>query len=397
MKTNRRIMYTSFFVVSLILCMICMTVLCIHIHTFNKELIIVDSNTVNDFTNQQGTSEYQFNIESSQIWVTGGTQRIGTQIEGLFINNTRYPLQNWEITMTVPDGSKVDSTWNGIFIQNGKQLTISPVHYNQVIRSADQMTFGMMTRSSVNFSITDCKIQFTRKATLGMFPLFWGVLIYIGVLSIMSVSSLIIKYRYRDMQKKQHDSDELILQSMKTFARIIDIKDAYTQGHSERVALYSMEIGRRMHLSENEQRKLYYIGLLHDIGKVGIPDDILNKPGRLTDEEYNIIKQHVTYGGEILESFTALPEAAEGAKYHHERFDGKGYIYKLNGFNIPLFARIICVADAYDAMSSERCYRSRMTEEHILSELESCAGSQFDPVIAHYMIEMIHSKAVPCN
>lgn len=152
-----------------------------------------------------------------------------------------------------------------------------------------------------------------------------------------------------------------------------------------------------MNMNKSEQERIYYIAMLHDIGKIGVPDSILNKPGKLTDEERRIIQQHPAIGAEILKNYTALKDVAYGAKYHHERYDGTGYCEGLSGKDIPLVARIIGVADTYDAMSSKRCYRDPLSSEYIVGELKRVAGTQLDPEIVSYMIEMIEDGTAPIN
>ena len=192
---------------------------------------------------------------------------------------------------------------------------------------------------------------------------------------------------------KLHNSNRklkrLSTQVMLTLAGTIDAKDKYTNGHSERVAKYSRMIASRFNLTEQEQDDIYYIGLLHDIGKIGVPDEIINKTSKLTDEEYEVIKIHPTVGAEILEKMSELPDIALGAKYHHERYDGKGYPEGLKGGNIPLVARIIGVADSYDAMTSNRSYRRVMPQEVVRAEIEKGMGTQFDPVFAEIMLNII--------
>ena len=134
---------------------------------------------------------------------------------------------------------------------------------------------------------------------------------------------------------------------------------------------------------------------MHDIGKIGVPDSILNKPGKLTEEEMDIIRNHVNVGGEILKDFTALNGIADGAKYHHERCDGKGYCMGLSKEEIPRVARIIGVADSYDAMASDRCYRKALSEDVIVDELKKCSGTQFDPEVVPHMLAMIEEGIVP--
>lgn len=181
---------------------------------------------------------------------------------------------------------------------------------------------------------------------------------------------------------------------MNTFAGFIDAKDSYTQGHSKRVAIYSGEIARRMKLSPEEINTLYYIALMHDCGKIGIPDAILNKPDALTVAERNMIQSHTLLGGNVLKNFTAIPGIRDGALYHHERFDGQGYPSGLKGLQIPLYARIICIADSYDAMSSRRCYRKPFCKDRAIEELTANSGKQFDPDLVKYMIDMINDKFV---
>jgi len=172
-------------------------------------------------------------------------------------------------------------------------------------------------------------------------------------------------------------------------ASAIDAKDTYTHGHSTRVAEYSREIAKRAGKTESECRDLYIIALLHDVGKIGIPNSIINKEGKLTPEEYEIIKNHPKIGNQILKNITQIPHISDGAHYHHERYDGKGYPEGLAGNAIPEIGRIIAVADAYDAMTSNRSYRKLLTQENARSEIEKGMGTQFDPTFAKIMLAMI--------
>ena len=204
-----------------------------------------------------------------------------------------------------------------------------------------------------------------------------------------------MRLKLKTAQNRQREYQSIVEQALLTFAKTIDAKDPYTNGHSVRVAQYSRELAKRMGMSEGEQEHIYYVALMHDIGKIGIPDNILNKPGKLTDEERSIIQRHVDIGGEILQDFTALSGISSGAKYHHERYDGKGYSEGLSGVDIPQVARIIGVADTYDAMSSDRCYRKALSQEIIEDELQRYSGMQFDPEVVPYMLDMIREGVVP--
>ncbi len=189
--------------------------------------------------------------------------------------------------------------------------------------------------------------------------------------------------------KKTIHYERLSLQIVRTLAETIEAKDEYTNGHSGRVADYSKEIARRYGYSEAEQEKIYVLGLLHDVGKIGIPDAIINKNGKLTDEEYAQMKLHPVKGAKILSAIKEVPILVTGARWHHERYDGKGYPDGLSGRDIPEQARIIAVADAYDAMTSKRSYRDPLPQDVVRSEIEKGMGTQFDPDFAKVMLQMI--------
>lgn len=198
-----------------------------------------------------------------------------------------------------------------------------------------------------------------------------------------------VERRTEELEESRRKLQILSLQVVKTLASAIDAKDRYTNGHSSRVAKYSKEIARRAGKSVEFQDEIYIVALLHDIGKIGIPDNILNKNSKLTDEEYETIKQHPSIGVEILKNITEMPNIEIGAHYHHERFDGKGYPEGLAGYDIPEIGRIIAVADAYDAMTSRRSYRSALPQEAVREEIVKGRGLQFDPDFADVMLKMI--------
>ncbi len=192
--------------------------------------------------------------------------------------------------------------------------------------------------------------------------------------------------------KLYEDLEASYLSAVRALANSIDAKDTYTMGHSERVAKYSVEIGKKMGLPEEEIKNLYIGALLHDIGKIGIPEAIINKTDRLTNEEYQEIKTHPSRGAMIIEPAKFLKEKVPLIKYHHERFDGKGYPEGLKGEEIPLLARIICCADSFDAMTSKRAYRDTMPLEFAKKELIRCSETQFDPRIVNAFLEVIANE-----
>lgn len=182
-----------------------------------------------------------------------------------------------------------------------------------------------------------------------------------------------------------------------TIARTVDAKDVNTSQHSARVAEYSVLIAEELGFDEKSREQLKRAALLHDIGKIGIPDSILNKPDRLTDEEYDIMKSHVVKGGEILKSFTLIEHVEEGALYHHERYDGKGYVHGLKGEEIPLNARIIGIADTFDAMTANRVYRKQLDIDYVIGELKRGSGTQFDPKLVDIMLRLIDEGKIDIN
>ncbi len=220
-----------------------------------------------------------------------------------------------------------------------------------------------------------------------------NIIVCVVVLIIIVILCFVIfrklRWHMEMLEESEAAKDRLNDIIVQTLARTIDAKDKYTNGHSQRVARYSREIARRMGKSEDEVREIYYAGLLHDVGKIHVPDLIINKPSKLTSDEFSYIKLHPIAGHHILKDMKENPNISEGAKWHHERYDGKGYPNGLSGDNIPEIARIICVADAYDAMTSYRSYRSVMPQEDVKKEFEKGMGTQFDPEIAKVMIEMI--------
>ena len=191
------------------------------------------------------------------------------------------------------------------------------------------------------------------------------------------------------LEELQQYQENLSSQLIDVLCSTVEAKDQYTRGHSQRVAQYAREIMYRMGGDEKVLQEVYYIGLLHDVGKISIDDSIINKKGRLTEEEYEQIKLHTVAGYQILKHVDVIPDLAIGARWHHERYDGTGYPNGLAGDNIPLIARIISVADAYDAMTSNRSYHKIMPQSVVREEISRGMGRQFDPAIARIMLEMI--------
>lgn len=222
--------------------------------------------------------------------------------------------------------------------------------------------------------------------------LFSSLLTIVAIILIRSRDKRIDKYQKDELEQiteRQQITQRLFEQTATALVTAIDAKDEYSHGHSIRVAEYSRRIAEEMGKSEEECRKVYYAGLLHDVGKIGISDAIITKKGKLTPEEYDEIRQHPVLGNQILSSIREYPYISIGAHYHHERYDGRGYPDGLKGEDIPEIARIISVADAYDAMSSNRSYRRAIPQQIIREEIVAGAGTQFDPEMAMIMRHLI--------
>lgn len=184
------------------------------------------------------------------------------------------------------------------------------------------------------------------------------------------------------------DLKELFYKTIKSISSALDAKDEYTHGHSMRVTLYSIILAKAVNVPENQLEMIEISGLLHDIGKIAIPQAILCKAGKLSDEEFVIMKTHPSNSEKLISSIKKLENIAPGIKHHHERWDGRGYPDKLAGEDIPYSARIIAIADTYDAMTSTRSYRKALTHEIAIDEIKKCAGTQFDPVLAQKFVEI---------
>lgn len=203
--------------------------------------------------------------------------------------------------------------------------------------------------------------------------------------------TLDIQKRELEMAKRQIEMGN---EAIMTIARTVDAKDMNTSQHSFRVSEYSVLIAKRLGFDDEQCEELRKTALLHDIGKIGVPDNVLNKPAKLTDEEYAIMKSHVIKGAEILENFTSVKNIVEGARYHHERYDGKGYMEGLKGEEIPINARIIGIADAFDAMTANRVYRKQLDIDVVLHEIKRCRGTQFDPELADILLMLVDEGTI---
>lgn len=218
---------------------------------------------------------------------------------------------------------------------------------------------------------------------------FWALIVF-GVLAVGMLAMLItMNIKNRRLKRKEEENRLFVDQIIRAFAKCIDLKDTYTNGHSFRVARYTAMIAERMGYGKQQVEDIYNIGLLHDIGKIAVPDSILGKPSRLTNEEYEVIRHHAENGFKILKEIEIRPDLAIGAGYHHEYYDGSGYPQGLKGDEIPEVAQIITVADTFDAMNSTRAYRKQMSKDEILAEMRRISGKQLNPKIVDVFFELV--------
>ncbi len=232
----------------------------------------------------------------------------------------------------------------------------------------------------------------------------WWFLVYTAGVAMLAIAWLTwfitstIQGKRLEKQKQEMDAIKKQItmgnETIFSIANAVEARDKSTGKHSLRVSEYAVLLARELGFSDEELNQIRQTGLLHDIGKIGVPDAVLNKPDRLTDEEYAIMKTHTTIGGEILKDFTLIPHVDEGAKFHHERYDGSGYPNGLKGEEIPLNARIIGLADAFDAMTANRVYRKALNMDYVIQELKRCSGSQFDPTLVEILLKLIESGEI---
>ncbi len=292
----------------------------------------VESDSKNPFTLEfnGGRDDSQYlsvELTSAKSWINNeGTkdENIGAQYDGVITNGYASDIENWELVIIMPNEGVLDSSWNGEYTIDGNRITLKPDENTMLIPAGESKPFGfiMISEELMNFS----KFVFTgyRQTTYTQYALFWVLLVAAGLWAVGFLTYLIVSIRIRAYERRCENDAKIITQTMKTFAGMIDAKDPYTKGHSARVSLYAQEIGRRIGMNKEEIRNLGYIGLMHDCGKIGVPDNVLTKPSKLSPDERKVIEEHTTRGGYVLENFTAIEGIRDGALYHHERYHGQG-------------------------------------------------------------------------
>lgn len=316
-------------------------------------------------------------VDSDSVQVTDGKIILPPQAKRLNINYTGISFISSEqiLFRTKLEGFENKYTeWSNIRIASYTNLKPGTYTFSVLAQNGDEV-----------LSEEAAKLTIIKQPYLWQRPWFVIMVILVFVLCV----TFYIYVRFERIRKQKEQIEKLSIEVIKALAGTIDAKDKYTNGHSARVAYYSKMLAAALGETEEQQMEVYYAALLHDIGKIGIPDTIINKPAKLNDEEFEIIKTHPDIGSQILSSISSMENIAIGARGHHERFDGAGYPDSLKGKEIPLISRIICVADAYDAMTSNRSYRKYMPQSEVRREFLEHSGSQFDPEIAQKMIDII--------
>ncbi len=333
-----------------------------------------------------------FEVTISKHWndtdTSGGLVQ-GAQYDAVIKNKSKFDFHSWRIVIDMTQEVSIDSIWNVSHELQDYKFTFLPYEHTNNVLSNDEQTFGFVGLSKKIIKFKDYKIYgyyIMSHKDLKIYLILQYVRIawLVAFLCYIFVKLSLIRYK-----KRQKRDEKIIIQIIDTFITFIDAKDPYTSGHSQRVAIYTKEIAKRMGVDKDEVRNYFYIALMHDCGKLLVSDDILKKPGALTPDERKAIEAHTVIGADLLKNMTSINGIQDGALQHHERYDGNGYPNKIKGDDISLVGRILCVADAFDAMNSDRCYRDKLPIEKIIEELDNNSGKQFDPDIVKHMLDII--------
>lgn len=311
--------------------------------------------------------------ESGKVTIPASTKKLT-----IYSYAFNYSLVNPEITYRLEGFDNNDTTV--------KRSELAPIDYTNL--SGGEYDFVISVGNSQDEAET-LTMHITK--VKAMYELMWFRIACVGMflLFLMLVVMAYIRSKTRKFLKKEREQKQLIREIVEALAKVIDMKDEYTNGHSKRVAEYTVMLAKELGYDEDTIEKYYNIALMHDIGKVGIPEEVLNKPGKLTDEEFQLIKSHTTLGYDTLKGISIMPELAVGAGCHHERPDGRGYPKGLKEKEIPRVAQIIGVADTFDAMYSTRKYRKRMNFEKVVSIIKEARGTQLQADVVDAFLRLV--------
>ena len=353
---------------------------------------------INTDSYSSGASAYRMSVPIIRIDGTSRqvdrsvTQKIprGTTRLELFPEVINYTIQDPNVGYMLEG---FDSDWTIV-----PQNALGTITYMNL--PAKNYTFRLAVFDNNMNVVNERRYYFTKERAMYDSRWFIVYLLSVPLITIGWLSWLLVSRREKKMEQQLEAANkqvEMGKQTVIAIARTVDAKDQRTSDHSRRVAMYSRQIAEAYGLDKKQCQDIEWTAQMHDIGKIGIPDSILNKPARLTDDEYAEMKTHTTRGADILKDFTLLDNVIDGAEYHHERFDGRGYPKGLKGEEIPLFARIIGVADAFDAMTANRVYRQKMDFSYVLGEMERGRGTQFDPKCVDILLKLIADGRIDLN
>ncbi|MBE5870587.1 MAG: HD-GYP domain-containing protein [Lachnospiraceae bacterium] len=409
---------------------------CYRTSQYNKEVHTVKAG--------ESTEGLQITLErrkgGTNLWTyeTGGRELTGEIFELCAANYSTCAVLNWTAKIVVEKECFLNTVWNGTVeihqFRDGSErkqdldlnnidprviqlecleteplvlISLQPGDYLIYHPSADK---GESSIPGMERAVRDCKagllfyhegeLVFTKACAeyhlhkrLSQGREFMCFLLFFAFWMIFIVICIFRNYYTKFIQSQLSIRELLMTESLMVFSNFVDAKDSYTSGHSKRVALYSRMIAQELGMSENECKNVYYIALMHDCGKCKIPDEILNKPSKLTKEEFEVIKSHTTEGAKMLEGFSFIEGFQQGALCHHEKYDGSGYPNGLKGEEIPFIGRLICVADSYDAMASKRIYRDALSKDTIREEFIKNSGKQFDPQIIEVFLRLMDQES----
>lgn len=395
--------------------------------SLKRDFLAEDSNISTDIHFQEGDGS----IWTKPVIDDGRKMTAGVVYEATITNLSNGEIKDWSMKVVANDITYLNNAWCGTvevhqestglvqtldlrsvkneditlsYLDKDKDLLIrlEPgdyfIYYPSKSSSETPLEVGQKTTVGFILYSTDLKnffdfdgstLTYTSIKDIKSMPEYYSIMVLLGLLVLILLYYLVDYVRYRQIRALYEKEKRTVQETMATFVGFVDAKDPYTAGHSERVAEYTKMIAEKIGYSEDEALQAYYCGILHDIGKVYVSGKVLNKPGRLTAEEFEVIKTHTTTGYDILSKLSTVPNAAKAARHHHERYDGTGYPDRLSGKDIPEIARIICVADSFDAMNSNRVYRNALSKEQILEQLTVHSGTQFDPKIAEVFLELL--------
>ena len=363
-------------------------------YTYDFIIYNTTSDKVDDFKFRLTFSELCF---LSSAW--NGSLEIHQNVKGTevvdYVEDLRvFDPKNYKFEIFEVEGESFIKMYPGDYLIYYPSSSINAMEIP--IDSGEATSPGLILYVDMNRNVENSTLDFEysfNKSILSeplvVISLFSAAIWAIALLFVTAMEMQAKRFRERHQRDNQ-----IIEESIDTFTGFIDAKDPYTNGHSKRVALYTRLIAQELGYEGEDLDRIYYIALLHDCGKIGVPDNVLGKPGKLTDEEFQIIKSHTVKGGEILRSFKSIEGVNEGALYHHERYDGRGYPEGRAGEDIPYIARMICVADSFDAMNTNRVYREKLSKETIMEEIRKNKGKQFDPEIADVMLKLIDEGTI---